>query len=149
MLFNVGMRAVFATVVTLLVLAGCAGGSTYRNDLADEIGQQMASTLGPALVAARHDPRGAREVWSSVDAAVEDASGIVGVALGTQSDGSSTSGGGYADVSVRLIVVPDQAELAFCMDFAMASTGEVIARPADGDVSTSCTGTADTSLRRR
>ena len=141
------MRISLLSLTIALVLCSCGGGGLDQTELAEKIGAEMANTIFPALREARdaveHD-----DLWGSVDQAIDNAGDLGGVTHVARSGGSSGIGGRFAEVAMRLVVVPEGDEAAFCMDFAMASNGELIAEAVPGDPSTFCDDVENVRIRR-
>ena len=131
------------------MVAACSGTDEWRAEAAAEIGDELAGRLAEPLAQAANTTHDidSNPVMSALKTAVDDMvlpSGVNRIVPGSP---SSTGGeGGYADVSLTLVVVPVDTPAMFCMVFAVSNTGELVAEPASGDPVDRCDDTRKVRL---
>jgi hypothetical protein len=130
-----------------LAVSGCAADSIDRGRMAEMVGEAMTAELMEPLEASVFDDQDHDAMTQAVEKAIDTATNIEGVERILHSGVGFGSGGLGTDLSVRLVVVPDETEQLFCMDLAMASTGDVIVHDVAGDPLTFCDDVPKTKIR--
>jgi hypothetical protein len=130
------MKILACGFAMLLLLAACSEADPSRSEAATAIGDELAGRLAAPLAQVADEATGIDPdlMTNAVDAALDDITlppGVFRIVSGTHVQ--SSRDGGYADVSLAIVVVPTDTKSMFCMVVALSSTGELVAEPVPGD----------------